>query len=229
MTEDRRIAKTRHVLEQTLLGMLTSQPLEQVTVTELCERAHVDRGTFYRHYASKEELAEKLAERLLEELTSNVYLRIERIIEGADSQEILKLIIQSIDEVGSELVMLQNVKVRGQDVRTRIRHISEGALRVLSSTGILGEDPETEAWAMTTIVLDYPLYATETGHQASPATFVKAIHEIIDLYYSILVQSHDPEYGDDQPYSSSSVSGGPGCIASTPSSPVRMRTARPTS
>ena len=229
MTEDRRIAKTRHVLEQTLLGMLTSQPLEQVTVTELCERAHVDRGTFYRHYASKEELAEKLAERLLEELTSNVYLRIERIIEGADSQEILKLIIQSIDEVGSELVMLQNVKVRGQDVRTRIRHISEGALRVLSSTGILGEDPETEAWAMTTIVLDYPLYATEIGHQTSPATFVRAIHEITDLYYSILVQSHDLEYGDDQPYSSSSVSGGPGCIASTPSSPVRMRTARPTS
>ena len=55
----------------------------------------------------------------------------------------------------------------------------------------------------------------------SPATFVRAIHEITDLYYSILVQSHDPEYGDEQPYSSSSVSGGPGCIASTPSSPKR--------
>ena len=147
-------------------------PLDKVTVTELCRRAHVDRGTFYRHYASRDDLVEKLAERLLDEFNSDIYLRIERIIEGADSREILKLIINSIDAVGSDLVVLQNVKIRGKDVRTRIRHISEGALRVLSSTGILGEDPETEAWAITTIVLDYPVYAAEIGHRTSPATFV---------------------------------------------------------
>jgi|GEM_PF-778720 len=189
MTEDKRIVRTRHVLEQTLLGMLYAMPLDKVTVTELCRRAHVDRGTFYRHYASRDDLVEKLAERLLDEFNSDIYLRIERIIEGADSREILKLIINSIDAVGSDLVVLQNVKIRGKDVRTRIRHISEGALRVLSSTGILGEDPETEAWAITTIVLDYPVYAAEIGHRTSPATFVMAIHEITDLYYSILIQS----------------------------------------
>jgi len=43
---------------------------------------------------------QKLAERLLDELNSDIYLRIERIIEGADSREIMKLIIRSIDEVG---------------------------------------------------------------------------------------------------------------------------------
>lgn len=189
MTEDKRIVRTRRTIEQTLLSMLYDMPLDKVTVTELCTRAHVDRGTFYRHYAGRDDLAEKLAERLLEEFNSDIYLRIERIIEGADSREILRLIIRSIDEVGSDLVVLQDVKIRGKDVRTRIRHIAEGALRVLSSTGILGEDPETEAWAITTIVLDYPLYAAEIGHRANPATFIMAIHEITDLYYSILIQS----------------------------------------
>lgn len=189
MVEDKRILRTRHIIEQTLLGMLYVMPLDKVSVTELCRRAHVDRGTFYRHYASRDDLAEKLAERLLDELNSDIYLRIERIIEGADSREIMKLIIRSIDEVGSDLVVLQDVRIRGKDVRTRIRHIAEGALRVLSSTGILGEDPETEAWAITTIVLDYPLYAAEIGHRANPGTFIKAIHEITDLYYSILIQS----------------------------------------
>jgi len=101
----------------------------------------------------------------------------------------MKLIIRSIDEVGSDLVVLQDVEIRGKDVRTRIRHIAEGALCVLSSTGILGEDPETEAWAITTIVLDYPLYAAEIGRRANPGTFIMAIHEITDLYYSILIQS----------------------------------------
>lgn len=189
MVEDKRILRTRHIIEQTLLGMLYVMPLDKVSVTELCRRAHVDRGTFYRHYASRDDLAEKLAERLLDELNSDIYLRIERIIEGADSREIMKLIIRSIDEVGSDLVVLQDVEIRGKDVRTRIRHIAEGAFRVLSSTGILGEDPETEAWAITTIVLDYPLYAAEIGRRANPGTFIMAIHEITDLYYSILIQS----------------------------------------
>jgi len=86
MVEDKRILRTRHIIEQTLLGMLYVMPLDKVSVTELCRRAHVDRGTFYRHYASRDDLAEKLAERLLDELNSDIYLRIERIIEGSRQQ-----------------------------------------------------------------------------------------------------------------------------------------------
>jgi len=36
MVEDKRIIRTRHIIEQTLLGMLYVMPLDKVSVTELC-------------------------------------------------------------------------------------------------------------------------------------------------------------------------------------------------
>ncbi len=60
--EDRRIQKTKQLLQSTLLHLLEEKTFEKVNVTEICQKAGVSRITFYTHYADKYELADDLFE-----------------------------------------------------------------------------------------------------------------------------------------------------------------------
>ena len=51
--EDLRIQKTRKVLRESILALLKDQPLEKITVKDICDRAMVNRMTFYKHYEDK--------------------------------------------------------------------------------------------------------------------------------------------------------------------------------
>lgn len=58
--EDKRILKTKRNLKQTLASLLSHKPLENITVTELCESASTSRITFYAHYEDKYALADEM-------------------------------------------------------------------------------------------------------------------------------------------------------------------------
>ena len=53
---DRRVARTRHQLEQAILALVAERGLDAVTVADLVERAEVNRSTFYQHYEDKHAL-----------------------------------------------------------------------------------------------------------------------------------------------------------------------------
>lgn len=47
---DLRIIKTKDALHAALVDLLETKPLEKITITELCQKANINRGTFYLHY-----------------------------------------------------------------------------------------------------------------------------------------------------------------------------------
>ncbi|QLG12892.1 TetR/AcrR family transcriptional regulator (plasmid) [Deinococcus sp. D7000] len=53
---DLRIRRTRRLLTQALIDLTAERPLETITVRHLTERAEVGYATFFRHYASIEDL-----------------------------------------------------------------------------------------------------------------------------------------------------------------------------
>lgn len=48
--ESRRVKMTKSLLMDSFLDCLAEKPLEKVTVTEICERADVNRSTYYTYY-----------------------------------------------------------------------------------------------------------------------------------------------------------------------------------
>lgn len=50
LTESRRTRYTRLAMQDALVELLQDQPLGSITVKALCERADVNRSTFYAHY-----------------------------------------------------------------------------------------------------------------------------------------------------------------------------------
>ncbi len=52
---DMRVRRTYKCLSDAMLELLKEKSLEDITVNELCERAIVGRGTFYKHFSDKYE------------------------------------------------------------------------------------------------------------------------------------------------------------------------------
>jgi AcrR family transcriptional regulator len=68
---DRRIQKTRQLIMDTFIDILTEKGFEKITVNDIAERANINRGTFYLHYADKFDLLDKCVETYVEQLLNH--------------------------------------------------------------------------------------------------------------------------------------------------------------
>ena len=59
-TQDRRIVRTRQALRSALVDLTEERGLEGFTVNDLCERADINRATFYNHFHDKDDLLAQL-------------------------------------------------------------------------------------------------------------------------------------------------------------------------
>lgn len=65
---DRRMKYTRMVLRDSLLDLLNAKPLNQISISELCREADINRNTFYNHYNAPYEIFHELEDELFEDL-----------------------------------------------------------------------------------------------------------------------------------------------------------------
>ena len=70
--ENRKIARTKQLLSDALTGMLKEMPLHAVSIRELCQRAGINRTTFYNHYGSQYDLLNEIAERFLTDIAQQL-------------------------------------------------------------------------------------------------------------------------------------------------------------
>jgi AcrR family transcriptional regulator len=53
---DRRIQRTRRLLQDALVGLILEKGYEAITVQDILDRANVGRSTFYEHFYDKDDL-----------------------------------------------------------------------------------------------------------------------------------------------------------------------------
>lgn len=66
---DARVRYTKMVIHQEMFRLLEKQPLEKITVKQICDGAGINRATFYKYYENPYNLYEKLENELLEQLS----------------------------------------------------------------------------------------------------------------------------------------------------------------
>lgn len=60
MSIDRRINKSKNALKEALLTLMKKTEFKKITITEIVQFANLNRGTFYSHYQTKEDLLNDL-------------------------------------------------------------------------------------------------------------------------------------------------------------------------
>lgn len=64
---DLRVVKTRDSIKQAFYELRKQKPVQKITVKELCERAQINKATFYLHYDNIYQLSEILEDELIAE------------------------------------------------------------------------------------------------------------------------------------------------------------------
>ena len=65
---DLRVRRTHKLLWEALMAELSERPIEEITVSDICERAMVHRTTFYKHYEDKYALLEQGIRQMYDDL-----------------------------------------------------------------------------------------------------------------------------------------------------------------
>lgn len=68
--ENQRITLTKRLLQEGLLTLLSRQPIDKVSVTELCRISGINRSTFYNHYSSPYDVLTDIENNLASDLMS---------------------------------------------------------------------------------------------------------------------------------------------------------------
>lgn len=87
--EDLRIVRTRKLLSNTLLDMMEETSIEKISVIDLCNRAMVNRATFYAHFEDKYHLLNFA----LDELQDEVYAKFTHDFAAASPSDMLKAVM----------------------------------------------------------------------------------------------------------------------------------------
>lgn len=65
---NRRILYTRKIIKESLLELLKNKKIHQVTVTDICKNANINRGTFYTHYKDAYDLLQSMEDELFNQM-----------------------------------------------------------------------------------------------------------------------------------------------------------------
>lgn len=66
--QDRRIIRTKKLLENALIKLLQKKSIHKISIKELAEEADITRATFYQHYRDPYEMLEIMQNRILTEI-----------------------------------------------------------------------------------------------------------------------------------------------------------------
>lgn len=69
---DKRILNTKKKLTNTLLLLINEKKIKDITVLELCQKAKINRTTFYKYYTDIDDLVLKIEESLITDLEKNI-------------------------------------------------------------------------------------------------------------------------------------------------------------
>lgn len=96
--KDLRVVKTQNILYSTLLNLMREKTFEEIKVSDICNKALINRSTFYAHYNDKYELLADCIQELKNSL--NHELRKNKNISNTKEYylEMIKLFLNHIEE-----------------------------------------------------------------------------------------------------------------------------------
>lgn len=189
--------KTRRNIEQTFLRLLKDHPFDKITVRMICEEALVNKGTFYRHYQDKYDLARRTVDDELQRLHTEILDNAPETVDGRYPEDSMSSLLAAIRGVVADLLVLERLDESdlGVDVRHGIRTVVADGLRTMRPSEFVRDNIETAAWIITELLMDYPVYCEQVPEPLDAHGFIHAINDISELQLRLMPDTSRAEMG----------------------------------
>ncbi|MGI6315962.1 MAG: TetR/AcrR family transcriptional regulator [Christensenellales bacterium] len=134
-TENQRVRLTKRLLRESLLACMEQKPIERISVKEICERAELNRSTFYLHYGNEYDLLGEMEE----EAIGETRLRLQNVGPDVGTKQHICAFLQYIRENGTLFRVLLCQKDRDS---FRNRFVKESLLFVKPGIVFTLEEPQ---------------------------------------------------------------------------------------
>lgn len=112
LKKDRRVQYTKKVLRESLFDLLNDKELSQISITELCRTADINRNSFYRHY--------NIPLDILLELEDEVFEKLSAVLRKSHNMDEVILLSCQILENDKEMSKIVFMKGDGSGILSRI-------------------------------------------------------------------------------------------------------------
>ncbi len=97
-TNDHRTRVTKMLIRKAFTDLLRQKPVQSISVKELCDRAGINRGTFYTHYSDILDLYEKMKSDMLSDFKKSLDPLLDAEGEELTSLKVTKGVFQCLKE-----------------------------------------------------------------------------------------------------------------------------------
>lgn len=116
---NRRILYTKKIIKESLIDLLQHKEIHEVTVTDICKKSDINRGTFYTHYKDTYDLLKSLEDELFNQILEYIE---ETPVE--DYKDVLLLKALELIQENKELCKILFSKQMKNDIIDRIIYIA---------------------------------------------------------------------------------------------------------
>lgn len=171
--------ETEQRIQEALLALLECKALKEITIRELCERAKVNKATFYRHYQDIYALADKMEDSIHAGLLRLLDAKKKRSFTEPLAQQELEDMIRYI---GEHAVFYREYLKTGQDIFLDERFLDLWEMHMKQQFRMLGVLSEKrmqyycrfyQAGVRMTV-----LYWLETGRQETPEELASVLWQL---------------------------------------------------
>jgi AcrR family transcriptional regulator len=190
--EDLRVTKTKLAIEKAFLSLLREMPFDKITVQLIANEALVNKGTFYRHYHDKYDLAKQVCDKKLAELGADVASWMDQQSPANSenmSERLMTSLIASLYDEIDDIYTLSLLDIKDVDVMGGLRDIVKRLLGLYPAKGMRPEELETVAWVAVRIAMGYQSYYAEVEDPMNPYDYARLIRETSNLYLSWIPSS----------------------------------------
>ncbi|MEO1287701.1 MAG: TetR/AcrR family transcriptional regulator [Chloroflexota bacterium] len=179
--EDRRVRRSRKLLQNALIQLLRKKPLAKIQVGEIVDLADVSRPTFYYHFETKEQLLTSYVDDIFEQTFEAVFGG----IEDGEAVDLYQLLLASFEqwllhkEVIKWVLQIENRDFLNTHILTHLTKMIEEYGKAVPRANHLPQDDEFALNYLAGGMLMLVKTWIDSDTQKSPAELATLTHMLI--------------------------------------------------
>lgn len=181
---DKRITKSRKLIQDAFLSLANKRPFENITVKDISERANVNRATFYAHFKDKYDLLDSF---ISDEFMTIVSSRIspDAKLNEKTLRDLIFIMCDYHKTVGTSYIRLYKSANMLIDMRVQLK-LQDIVQNMLNNTRTCSKNEE-EKLELITVMMSSGIYcATKRWHSKGNLKDASAVSSLADEILSFM-------------------------------------------